>query len=475
MRLNKIENIIFVCFLLFILNDAFGKFYRYPISEQLGLSINFLKYGYFFPDFNGKDFYPVSPYFPGLAFLIYLLRFVIPDYLLFEFLTILGILSIFFFFFISIKISKKIYKKIPEYNICWLIIILLCLWPCRFWLYYAITFKTDTLSFGLIFFAIYILEINRKNYRINFLQVLISFILILYSISLKQQAIFVVFALGLFSLLNKDYFLRIFSFIMILSIGLFYFLMFEDKNLWFFNILRFSGDSFYTLKAIVRDNYEDITKIIFLILFLTVCNLEKLGFNNLQEKIKKTFFGFKKNIWLYIFFFLSITGIPGFLKYGGNFGNIGMSIIVLTPIIIYFLGDLKKNILTFTVMALLVLEFPTVRGSFNNYIESKKMQNKVLQLVKGVDLKILTDTESLFSSFLISDNNLLHSVDTMMILDRFVDKNQEKDFKLKTKDLEMYDFLIISNRNSSLIEVESFKLIHKSKLSRIYNKKKDES
>ena len=118
MRLNKIENIIFVCFLLFILNDAFGKFYRYPISEQLGLSINFLKYGYFFPDFNGKDFYPVSPYFPGLAFLIYLLRFVIPDYLLFEFLTILGILSIFFFFFISIKISKKIYKKIPEYNIC---------------------------------------------------------------------------------------------------------------------------------------------------------------------------------------------------------------------------------------------------------------------------------------------------------------------------------------------------------------------
>ena len=208
---------------------------------------------------------------------------------------------------------------------------------------------------------------------------------------------------------------------------------------------------------------------------MTVCNLEKLGFNNLQEKIKKTFFGFKKNIWLYIFFFLSITGIPGFLKYGGNFGNIGMSIIVLTPIIIYFLGDLKKNILTFTVMALLVLEFPTVRGSFNNYIESKKMQNKVLQLVKGEDLKILTDTESLFSSFLISDNNLLHSVDTMMILDRFVDKNQEKDFKLKTKDLEMYDFLIISNRNSSLIEVESFKLIHKSKLSRIYNKKKDES
>ena len=57
MRFIKIENIIFVCFLLFIIIDAFGRFNRYPIAEQLGISINFLKYGYFFPDFNGKDFY----------------------------------------------------------------------------------------------------------------------------------------------------------------------------------------------------------------------------------------------------------------------------------------------------------------------------------------------------------------------------------------------------------------------------------
>ena len=44
MKLNKIENIIFVCFWLFILIDALGKFYRYPIAGQLGLSINYLKY-----------------------------------------------------------------------------------------------------------------------------------------------------------------------------------------------------------------------------------------------------------------------------------------------------------------------------------------------------------------------------------------------------------------------------------------------
>ena len=111
MKLNKIENIIFVCFWLFILIDALGKFYRYPIAGQLGLSINYLKYGYFFPDINGSDFYPISAYFPGLAYIIYFLRFVIPDYFLFEFLTVLAILSVFFSFLFPSKYPKKFIKK----------------------------------------------------------------------------------------------------------------------------------------------------------------------------------------------------------------------------------------------------------------------------------------------------------------------------------------------------------------------------
>jgi len=471
MKFNKIENAIFLCFLLFITIDAFGKFYRYPIAEQLGISINFLKYGFFFPDFSSKDFYPTSDYFPGLASFIYFIRFVIPDYLLFEFLTILGILSTFLFFLISIKISKRIYKKIPDYNFCWLIIILLCLWPSRYWLFYAITFKTDTIAFALIFFAVYILNIEDKNYKINFIKILISFISILYAVILKQQAIFIVLALGLYSILNKDYFLRIFTFIIILSTSLLYFLMFQDKDLWFFNILKYSKDEFFTLNELIRENYKHIMKVILLLLFLVACNLEKLGFNNLQKKIKVTFFNFRENIWLYVIFFLSITGIPGFLKDGGNFGHAGLTIVILTPIIIYFLGDLKRNILILTVLALLMFELPTVKGSFNNYIESKKMQNEVLRLVKGENLKILTDTKNLFSSFLVSNDNLLHSVDTMRILEHYVNKNRLVDFYLQAKDVELYDFLIIAKGQTSVIELVNFKLIHESKFSYIYKKK----
>jgi len=156
---------------------------------------------------------------------------------------------------------------------------------------------------------------------------------------------------------------------------------------------------------------------------------------------------------------------------GGNYGNFALSMIVFTPIIIYFLGDLRKNILIFTTLALLVSELPNLKASSNNYIETKKMQNQVLQSVKGKDLRILTDDESLFSSFLISDNNEIHSFGTMMVLEQHVNKQQNiEDFYLKRKDVELYDFLIINKINAKKIQLKDFQLIYTGKFNHIYSK-----
>jgi hypothetical protein len=98
------------------------------------------------------------------------------------------------------------------------------------------------------------------------------------------------------------------------------------------------------------------------------------------------------------------------------------------------------------------------------------MQNKVLQSVKGKDLHILTDDESLFSSFLISDNNEIHSLNTMKVLDRHINKRQEVDFYLKKKDVELYDFLIINKSNVEIIQLKDFQLIYKGKFNHVYSK-----
>ena len=122
-------------------------------------------------------------------------------------------------------------------------------------------------------------------------------------------------------------------------------------------------------------------------------------------------------------------------------------------------------------MALLVSELPNLKASSNNYIETKKMQNNVLQSVKGKDLHILTDDESLFSSFLISDNNEIHSVGTIMALEQYVNKQQKiEDFYLKKKDVELYDFLIINKINAKKIQLKDFQLIYKGKFNHIYSK-----
>ena len=470
MRLFKSENIIFICFFIYLILEAFGKFYRYPISDQLGLSINFLKYGYFFPDFESNDFLPVSDYFPGLATFFYLITFMVPDFFLFEILSILGIFSIVFFFHISIKISEKIYQQKIDYKLSWLIIIVLCLWPCKFWLFYATTFKTDTLSFALIFFSIYILDIDKYEKQKNYLKFLLSLALIVFAISLKQQSIFVIFILIFFSIFNKNNFFRIFSFFAIVLISLLYYIFYQDENLWFFNITKFSTERFFTINELVKYNYNEILKLILFILFLITCNLEKLGFNNLQHKLNTTFFNFKTNIWLYVLFFLSITGIPGFLKDGGNYGNLALSIIVLTPIWIHFFGDLKKNILIFLSSSLLLLQLPSFKGSINNYLEAKKMQNKVLELVDGKNLKILTDSASMYSAHLVRDQNEIHSVDTMRIISHYVNEIELKDFILKKKDVHFYDYLIIAKHAKDVIDLENFKLIYSNRLGYIYNK-----
>ena len=95
---KKIEKYLYLLFGFFLLLESFGLFYRYPAAEQLGISINVLNYGSFYPEIVNEKFYPASSYFPGFSLIIYLLRFLIPVYFLLEFISIISVLSLFFFF-----------------------------------------------------------------------------------------------------------------------------------------------------------------------------------------------------------------------------------------------------------------------------------------------------------------------------------------------------------------------------------------
>ena len=56
---------------------AFGKFGRMPIIEQLALADNLEKYNQLYPDLDFESPRFTSVYFPGLAYFIYLFKFLI--------------------------------------------------------------------------------------------------------------------------------------------------------------------------------------------------------------------------------------------------------------------------------------------------------------------------------------------------------------------------------------------------------------
>ena len=470
---KKIEKYLYLLFGFFLLLESFGLFYRYPAAEQLGISINVLNYGSFYPEIVNEKFYPASSYFPGFSLIIYLLRFLIPDYFLMEFISIISVLSIFFFFYISKKISEETFKNKINYDNFWLIAIILCLWPCRYWLWYAAQLKSDILAFGLIFFSIYLIKPYLQKGKIKFDLVffLISILILLFAASIKQQSVFVLFALFFYSILNRNLYFKIFSFISLLGILLLYFYFYNYENLWFFNVSRYSVDRFLTINEFIKINYIAFIRIFLFLLFVFACFYEKLVLINFKSKVNFLKKNLKKNFWIYLCISFSATGTISFFKIGSNSANFELSIIVFTIFIFYFLSDFKKKILNFLIIALLFMEIPNIYVSFKHYIDSKHMQNSILNNIKGKNLKILTSDNVMFSSFLISKNNHIYSFDTAQSLYRINNQGDFKSFFLDKNDLLHYDFIILSKDKINHVNLKNFEILSSEFFGNIYKKK----
>lgn len=131
----KKTNFYLIFFVLILIIQSFGYFHRYPIAEQLQLSNNYVKFGSFYPDGIFEKYYSFSFYFPGLAILINIFRIFVPDYFLIEFIYLFAVSVVIFFFYLMKLISREIFDCDLEYKNYWLIVITLCLWPSKFWLF----------------------------------------------------------------------------------------------------------------------------------------------------------------------------------------------------------------------------------------------------------------------------------------------------------------------------------------------------
>jgi hypothetical protein len=459
-------NFYLIIFILVLIIKALGNFQRYSVAQQLEISTNYIKFGSFYPEGIFEKYYSHSVYFPGLAILINIFRIFIPDYFLHEFIYLFGVSIIFFFFYLMKFIIKEIFGNNLEYKNYWLIIIILCLWPSKFWLYYAVTLKTDTFAFALLFFLFFFLKPYSKTVdNLYYFKFFIAILALVFSLLLKQQAVIILFPFIFIFIYYKTIHSKIFSATSILIIFLTFYYLQLNKNLWFFNIEIYKHHGFFTLADVLKQNYNEIIRIMLFLIFIYTCHILRIYKVDLIEKNKRFLKNKKKNIWLIICFFLALTGFISGFKSGGNFGNFELSIIVFTIFFFFYLNDLDKRVLKIVVITLFALNIGSAQASIKSYIDHKKFQNLVIDNVKGTNLNILTDNVTQFASFLKSKDNHLYSFDTILTLFMHDNhkKKEQKLFYLHSQILENYDYIIIEKSNIKYLDIKSYSEIGSSK------------
>ena len=470
-KFSKSELLLYVLTIIFLLLLAFEKFHRLNIIEQLALADNFEKYNQLYPNLNSENPGFTSVYFPGIAFFIYFLKIFISDNFIIETILISSVAFIIFFFYLNKKIISEIYPDNIDFNNYWIICIIFTFWLTRIWLWYALELKSDFISFSLVFLAFLISKPHKADLKKNYFKLIISIILIAYALIIKQQAIFLILGILLYSLFNKNYFFKFFSLINLLVAIFIYYIFYQNENLWFFTISRFAGDPLLTINEWLRMHYKEIILIIQFIIFILFSSFHNLCEINFRSKLDYLISNLRSNIWFYLIFSFSITGIVSSIKWGGNTGNTGLALILFFPFVYIFIHKFKKSALIFVAYALLIFEIQNVVHAVNVYISTKQFQSHIKKIEEDRNKSILTGKHTYFASRIMREHNSIVSITTMEILDKYFFKKPFNEVSFNNNVLKRnYDYIILSHVDERQINKKYYIKLFDNKMGYIYKK-----
>lgn len=442
---KNIEILLYILTIIFLLLMAFGKFGRMPIIEQLAIADNLEKYNQLYPNLYSENPGFISGYFPGMAYFIYILKFLIPDRIIMEVLLILSVAFIIFFFYINKKIISEIFPTKIEFNNYWILCIICSFWLSRHWLWYALELKTDIIAFSLCFLAFLIAKPYKENLKRNYLKIILSIIIIAYAFTIKQQTIFLLFGMALYSLINKNYFFKFYSLIIFCLAASIYYYYYQNENLWWSTINRFGERDFTTIIGWLKVHYKEMIFVMAFIVFIFFSSYHNLCKINFRSKLNYLVSNLRTNVWFYLIFAFSITGIISSISDGGNTGNTGLALILFFPFIYVFIYKFKKSVLIFVAYTILIFEVQDVISSVNSYIGAKKFQSYISKIKGEKNKLILANRETYYGARLLRKNNSLVSLSTKEIFNKYLSKTYNKDM-IKNEFLKTnYDYIILNN------------------------------
>ena len=438
---------------LILLINSLGSISRWDLNEQIGMGDNLYHYQSLYP--VNEDYSIFSIYTPGVALISYSIRTLGVSEYLAEIMLIIASLIVFLTFILFSKIIK-LYHQPNKYFFEIQTIYTLTL--CLGFVYYSTEFKPDAISFLMCFYGLYIYQ--KKT---NLKTLLFGSILIASSILFKQQSIFFILGLILFSIFNlKNTRFLIFTFTSSVLFFSFTFYLFSIEDVYKFNYDVISDDGFQSVFEISKFLWDQFKGLI--LVFCIIFPLIKI-----KSIPKKVFFKDLNNPYFFIGICIMIGSFLSFLKNGGNTGNLQVGLFYCSLFLwIYFKKIEFKGLVK--VICFLVLIISVDLGKilqYKEYLDNKKSMSLLEN--KNISFKILSDSHNYtISRHLLNSRSRITNFETLVHLNKLnlINKNT----------IENFDVILLKDKKEikdvNLYDNKSFHLLKKTKTSSIYVKKK---
>lgn len=474
---NKTLPYLFLFYFLYLLISSMGGLTRYDLLGHIGSADRFFQTGQIYPLIEINEIYPtISEYFPGLTILSIFFGYLLPSNFLVEFMHIISVLVILYFFFIQKKIIDKSFEKIKTNNY-WPFIIIFTILIVKNWLGIALAFKADTLALSLGLTGIYLANFQNKDNNYSFL--FLGSLLFGFSLIFKQQYVSIIIAMLIFGLFKKNKKILIFSIFPMIFLLFFSNYLLNNEIAYNITITSVLSSGFYSFKEWILFNHPLIK--IFIYLFCAFLIFSNFSLNFLFLRIKKNMGPIYKNLnsspYFFILIIFSLSAFASSIKIGGNLVNTELGVVCLLPIIYYLLSihKIKKNhliLVSWIVLFINLFSNSGIQNSIMNFQNSVEMKKFVSKLESKKQINILTDSTAYYTVRSFKGSGNFDNLRTTYLANGIKNKKSADIILKEILDKKNYEYIILANIDSinKILNVSKYSIIFENELGIVWKK-----
>lgn len=381
-----------------LVSGSIGQINRWDLLDQISMADNFVQHGTLYPAADSEVPFGVSAYFPGVALLAVLLKYVGLEHFLVEAMLMVACALVVLLFVMFAKATRATFavactvRDLAPLAICVVFVV------CPMWLRYAREFKPDTVALCCGLLGLHIAGWLRSD--TSFGRILAGALICGLAIVFKQQYAAFLVGLLIFAVVQPTRSRILFALIALAAAAAVVGVLFLAGEPWFWNVKVLSDDGLLSPGQVVRDN---VGTAFALFQALVIVGLIRWAAVPAGNEFKEFFplrrdVGWLSSAWVWIAVPSIGAAFLSALKVGGNQGNTQLGLVLLLPIVYALTQRLDRKVFVALGWCAILPHVPAIHASLNNYAEAVALRGFVAAKASPDDRLVLTGSDVYFAS-----------------------------------------------------------------------------